>query len=56
MVLLLEIMKAGPVEAALAVQACLELLEDDDFQTDADNGTFERMVDEVRASRAAAGK
>ena len=38
------------------VQACLELLEDDDFQADADDGTFERMVEEVRASRAAAEK
>ena len=48
----------SPAQRVMAwrMQACLELLEDDDFQRDADDGAFERMVDEVRASRAAAEK
>ena len=41
---------------ALWEQAALELLEDDDFQRDADGGTFERIVDEVKANPAAAAK
>ena len=50
----------SPRSTVLTVRACsqavLELLEDDDFQRDADGGTFERIVDEVKASPAAAAK
>ena len=45
-----------PCLPAACMQAVLELLEDDDFQRDADGGTFERIVDEVKASPAAAAK